>query len=279
MNQSRYHRFHGRNRSFALLSLLISTIRVLSSTLCCISAQQFDGDDFVNEILEEERMHYGDYNDPFQRDEDVLREQERKAQAENDLRMAQTERIRMEREALFQKDFAKMNQEQQKRAKAQKKKDASIVNNVLKGHERNDLYGVLGLRYLELQIPSRRINLGVFHVTIPAMKWFHKSEKAIKKAYRNRSRLVHPDRNRDGRANEAFIALEECASILLDEKQRAVYDAELKASRRRQYRRVSSGVKRSFGVIVSTSKRTFKMVRSVLGPFAFPVTILGCLVA
>jgi hypothetical protein len=248
------------------------------ATISTAVSQSFDGDEFVNEILEEEKKHYGDRDDLFQRDEDVFKEKQRQAQAEEDFRKTQSERIRQEREALFQKELAKMNQEQQKKAKAQKKKDAAFVNSVLKAYQRGDLYGVLGLHYIEVQLPARQVNLGLVKVKVPGFNLFHISDKAIKKAYRNKSRLVHPDRNRDGRADQAFIALEECSSILLDQKQRTLYDSELRASRRKQCSEISSLIQTSVGGVVTTGRQVFGFVRGVLGPFALPVAILGCLI-
>lgn len=48
---------------------------------------------------------------------------------------------------------------------------------------------------------------------------------------------VHPDKNRDGRANEAFIAVENSASILTDKQSSKEYDQQMREyyQQRRQH--------------------------------------------
>ena len=132
------------------LMLLVALLLTWCSVIPLAFAQN-EGDEFVNEILEEERKHYGGRDDPYLRDEDVLNEQHRKAQADENWRQAQAEQIQLQREAAFQKDLAKMNQEQQKKARAQKKKDAAVVSGLLKAYQQGDFYGVLGLHFFEFQ--------------------------------------------------------------------------------------------------------------------------------
>ncbi|OEU08798.1 heat shock protein DnaJ, partial [Fragilariopsis cylindrus CCMP1102] len=50
------------------------------------------------------------------------------------------------------------------------------------------------------------------------------SERDIRKQFRTRAMQIHPDKNNDGRAQEAFIAVENAASILSDKQQRNIYD-------------------------------------------------------
>ena len=129
-----------------LLSLVLLVFMVIvCSGIRLAAADQFDGDEFVNEILEEERKHYGERDDPFLRDKDVLEEKQQQARADEDRRQAQAEQIREQREAAFQKELVKMDHEQQKRAKAQKRKDALVVHGILKAYQRGDIYGVLPL--------------------------------------------------------------------------------------------------------------------------------------
>lgn len=245
--------------------------------LVTLVAPESNGDEYVNEILEEERLHYGDREDPYLRDDDVLREQQRQAKLNEERLTAEKERKRQEREAAFQKELTKMNEAQKKNAQAQKKKDKAIVDSVLKAYNRGDMYGCLGMKYVEFQIPSREIKFAGLKVRIPGVTFLQISSKAVKKAYRNKSRLVHPDRNRDGRAEEAFIALEECASILSDDRQRAQYENQLKQVRNQRREKVFNGLHAGVRGSLSHGKKVFKIVRGVLGPFAFPITVLGCL--
>lgn len=53
-------------------------------------------------------------------------------------------------------------------------------------------------------------------------------EPEIKRAYRERVKLWHPDRNRSDRAAEVFHALHEAYSTLLDPVARAAYDDRLR---------------------------------------------------
>lgn len=255
-----------------LLAMLFLSTAVAAATY-------HEGDEFIDEILQEERNHYGERNDPFLRDEDVLREKQQQAQAEKDHVRAQAEKRRREREAKFQKELSRMNREQQKKAKAQRQKDSAIVDSILNASERGDLYGVIGLHYHEVEIPARKINLfGKIEFETPHIVLFRLSEKAIKKAYRIRSRLVHPDRNKDGRAEEAFIVLEECSSILMNANQRAAYNSKLKSLRQSRQDAVVTAVQTSIRSVYQVGVRVIGVFRSALGPFAVPVAILGCLI-
>eukprot|EP00804_Cyclotella_cryptica_P021156 CCRYP_001478-RA/>CCRYP_001478-RA protein AED:0.34 eAED:0.30 QI:0/-1/0/1/-1/1/1/0/122 len=110
----------------------------------------------------------------------------------------------------------------------------SSVSRILKAASQGHHYAVLGLRNFEWQ-------LGPFYV----FRWsfgpyvlFHTPTKEIKRRYRNLARTVHPDKNRDGRAEEAFHAMERSAAILTDEKKRKEYDRRLIGNRRRRNREV-----------------------------------------
>jgi hypothetical protein len=162
-------------------------------------------------------------------------------------------------------------------ARKQKKIDARIVRRILRAAKHDNHYAVLGLRNWELQTPSRTLKLASLVFRIPGFALFHISPKAIRKAYRKLAMTVHPDKNLDGRATEAFIAVENSASILTDETQRIEYDdmvREIWRERRELARKKAiesvDGTLHIFGQIVQVFRR-------VLGPFAFPVFILGCL--
>ncbi len=51
--------------------------------------------------------------------------------------------------------------------------------------------------------------------------------KDIKRAFYKMAKLIHPDKNLDDRAEEAFIQLERSADILLDEVARKEYDTKI----------------------------------------------------
>ncbi|KAL3901545.1 MAG: hypothetical protein SGCHY_000529 [Lobulomycetales sp.] len=51
------------------------------------------------------------------------------------------------------------------------------------------------------------------------------TKKEIKKAYRDMSRRLHPDKNKDDpKANEKFAQLAEAYQVLTDDKKRRIYN-------------------------------------------------------
>ena len=65
----------------------------------------------------------------------------------------------------------------------------------------------------------------------------------IKRAYRNKAKLIHPDVNSSPRANEVFTVVNEAYDVLCDENKRYLYDIKLNfaeskkmdADRKKQY--------------------------------------------
>jgi hypothetical protein len=269
---------------------LIIVVALLLCVSCTVA--QDDDYDFVKEVLDEDQENYDDditddddvdgpetafetHQEEMQRKQEEA-ELKRKAEEER-IEREQAERIQQEREAAFAADVAKMTDEQQKVARKQKKIDARIVRRILRAAKSDSHYAVLGLRNWELQTPSRTIRIVNLVFRIPGFALFRISPKAIKKAYRKLAMTVHPDKNLDGRATEAFIAVENSASILTDETNRIEYDdmvREIWRERRELARKKAiesvDGTMRFFGQIVQVFRR-------VLGPFALPVFILGCL--
>lgn len=242
------------------------------------------GFEFVEEVLHEEREHYGEENSYMQEHQEEMRrrqedaERERLAESE---RMAheQAERIRQQREESFEREVSQMGEEQAKAARKQKRKDARIVRQILRAANNKNHYAVLGIRNMEMRIAPRAIGIGKVVLRIPAFSLFRVSPKAIRRAYRNRSRIVHPDRNRDGRAEEAFIALEDSAAILSDETLRNEYDEKIRSRRRKRRTDATGAALDVVGGIIRVMGRVVGVLRSVLGPFAFPVLILGLIIA
>lgn len=251
-----------------------------------------DYDEFMREVVEEaqeymiEEEEDDDDNDVLKQTMDMeeeLRRRQEQQQHEEQQRQAEqehmeNERVQMEREALFEAELQRMSEEKQKEAIRRKKKDGAIVRRVLQAAERGDHYGTLGIRNMELQIPSISIKLGRWIRTFPAISLFRVSGKAIRKAYRNMALVVHPDKNRDGRAVQAFVAVENAASILVDETTRVAYDSERLLLRKQRTQAVRRMVGSSASRVVTATKRSIWVFRKVLGPFAFPVAIIGILI-
>jgi hypothetical protein len=263
-----------------LLLSLLSIHRCQAQEL--LEEELVEEDEYLREILEEERRleeeynmkrhhHHGDdatYSDDHHythmdpEEERLKAEAARKAEEER-IAHEQAERIRLQREAEFEAELARMNDEQAKAAKRQKRKDARIVRRVLRSAQNDRHYAVLGVRNLDWKIGPLTL--------------FRAPTKAIRRAYRKQSLAVHPDKNRDGRANEAFIAVENAASILSDESLRDEYDVEVRLARRQRRQDVFQFVADGTELIRQIIGRIVWLFRRILGPFATPIFILGCL--
>jgi DnaJ domain len=248
------------------------------------------GAEFVQQVLEEEAAHYGDRDDnPYATDEQVRAqeeaekrersEQERLRKAEEQrLAHEEADRIRRQREDAFEREVSKMNEQQAKKARQKKRRDAKVVQRILRAAAREDHYAVLGLTNVDIRISARSFGIGRWAVRLPGLRLLHASSKDVKKAYRKLSVLVHPDRNRDGRANEAFIALEKSASILSDDALRNEYDEGIRRGREQRQKQATRAVTQTANALWQTTSRAVAVFRTVLGPFAFPVAVLGSLI-
>jgi hypothetical protein len=229
-------------------------------------------EEIMREMLKEETDHYND--DHYMDSEDQLRQEEaaaeaRRLQLEEEQLAAQAEQQRLIREAQFEADLAKMDAAQQKLAKQQKKTDAKIVRRILNASQRKNHYGALGLHNFE-------INFEIFHKSI---RLFRIQTQKIKGAYRTRAKLVHPDKNRDGRADQAFIALEQSAAILLDDELRADYDDKRSLDRQRLRNNIFQTVRDTVDISVRHVTTVVHLFRRIVGPFATPIIVLGTLIA
>lgn len=247
-----------------------------------------NNDDYVKEVLEEDYRNDDDYENPYSTDAEEDKKAKRKQDEERGkatkaetLAKQKAEKVEREREAKFESELSRMSADKQKAAKKRKKVDAKMVSRVLKAAANNNHYAVLGLtNLLEVKIPSRSVSIGSkVNFTIPGFKLFHITPTKIRRAYKRRAIAVHPDKNRDGRANEAFIAVENSASILSDVKLRTDYDKSVRLLRRQRRQKVTSQAGAAMDVGVSAMTKGFAVFRSVLGPFAFPVLIVGSLIA
>ncbi|KAL9181922.1 hypothetical protein ACHAXT_012265 [Thalassiosira profunda] len=224
-------------------------------------------------------MPQGARGNNFAKMEEDLKKQEAqktatKASQEEEQAAQEAERIRQKREAAFEAELKRMNQEQRKKAQRQKARDAKVVKRILKAHKSGKHYAVLGIRNVELQI-------GPFHLfkfSLGPFILFRVKTKEIKRVYRNLARTVHPDKNRDGRAEEAFHALEASAAILTDEKQRKEYDRKIIAARRRRNKYAAERVVGAGQVVWSKGASTARMAKRVLGPFSTPILVVGALI-
>jgi hypothetical protein len=248
-------------------------------------------DDYVRQVIEEDQQHYGDhYNDHTQEDDayhehdeqqEYVDEEERRRDTEEQAVRDASDRIAADRERKFQAELDRIDDEEQKKmALKQKRIDGRKVRSVLKAAERNDLYKVLGLRNLTLRIPPFHINIaGAVKFTIPGLTILRGATKdEIKKQFRQRAIQIHPDKNRDGRAQEAFVAVQNAASILTDEDQRMRYDAEWKAYKSDKLESHKKLVATSLAAAWAIARKIVMMAQTLLGPFFVPVLIIGALI-
>jgi hypothetical protein len=103
---------------------------------------------------------------------------------------------------------------------------------------------------------------------------FSVSPGDVKRSYRKTARSVHPDKNRDGRATEAFDALERSAAILMDGTKKKEYDAKLKRQRKELIKWGYSALWKTW----SSTMTSLSVLHKVLGPFATPITLLTLLI-
>ena len=177
------------------------------------------------------------------------------------LEQEQLEKNRLQRERLFEASLAKMNKEQRKKAQKQKRMDARNSKRILQAAKLEQHYRVLGLR-------NWTINLGpLFNVT----------QRDIKKAFYKMAKLVHPDKNVDGRAEEAFIQLERSAAILLDEAKRKQYNERVTRENKMKREEQMQLVMDSIDFLCRRSKVIVSVMYHVFKPFSTPILILGAL--
>lgn len=148
----------------------------------------------------------------------------------------------------------------------QKRIDRRLVRRVLNAAKRDLHYDVLGLR--------TRWNYPLFDVLL----WKRITPKDIKRAFYKMAKLLHPDKNVDDRAEEAFIQLERSAKILLDEELRSEYDTKV-AMERKERREVQVQItKKYFNLFIRRITHVVSVLIHVIKPIYAPVLILGALI-
>jgi hypothetical protein len=266
-------------------------------------------DEYLRAVLEEERqqhMQQNPYDNAYSDEADYQAYQEkleRRAQ-EEELRLATEKerlekqellRIQQEREAAFERELQMAATEQhKKKLQQQRRKDHALVRQVRRAAQRGDLYRVLGLRNWQFQMGGWCWNIPWFFwprklrnekkndkknskclVKFPTWRVFGISSQDIRRAYRARALLVHPDKNRDARAQEAFVAVEEAAGVLTNEATRKDYDAMVTKDRKERLVQWQHRVQQLVHVVSGNVRRILKVMRTVLGPFTVPILVLG----
>jgi len=287
-------------RSNYMVSLLSVVLLFATQMYCAKGAlrDNYSEDEYVRQVIEEDQFHYYDESFDYQEntlekgegsstkkennnnneEEEIIDEEQRRQNEEERLAREVDDRLAAKREQQFQADLDRMNEEEKNKALKQKKIDGRKVQSVLKAAQRNNLYMVLGIRNWNLRIPSWEIDIGGMKFTIPGFIIKETSERNIRKQFRKISKQIHPDKNKAGRAQEAFIAVENAAAILSDKQQRKLYDDEIKLYRSN---RLKTNQKLMMTTILSTwnvTSRAMKILKTFLGPFFVPVLIICALI-
>lgn len=239
----------------------------------CVADDEY-GHEFVDEVLSDDAEHYASDFDMFTTDTGA----DRHAQQEKDRQRLLREREAEQREREFEAKVAQMRDADARKAALRKKKrDAKIVQQVLNAHEAENLYGVLGLlnnRYLRL--PKRIVTIipKYFTVELPEVNLLYATHHRIKRAYRERAKQTHPDKNSDGRAVQAFWALDQAAEVLMNPDQRKAYDKAVRLRRRERRRRLRSMLQEGLDRVFGVGRRGVEILRTLLGPFFVPFSML-----
>ncbi|KAL7567733.1 hypothetical protein ACA910_012067 [Epithemia clementina (nom. ined.)] len=251
--------------------------------------------EYVQEILEQEQAYYGqddeyasDYEQEHQQQQKQQQQEEAEARRKKELEEEKAARRAQEREAAFEQKLLKLGSQQERhKARQKKKRDAQLVSQVLHASKHGDYYAVLGLRqkqWLSQSVPSwlRRLSQKM----LPKSSWLWQiTASDLRKAYRSMATRIHPDKNHDGRAEQAFWALEEAYQFLSDPEQRKEYDENWNLQTNHshdnnifsawQHHGPSTKVYQVLHGATVVVRQTTGMVRKVVGPFAVPVSILA----
>ena len=252
------------------------------------NAQNADTSDeylkYVKEVISEDELYYNDYDNLYESEEENRREKSESVQSQK--RTAENERIRKQREESFANEVAQLKEDKAavKKLLQQKKRDTRIVNRIYKEFQSNNYYAVLGIRnfiFSNFHIPNHTITIvpKYFVVRIPGFELFHISEKQINRAYREMAKLVHPDKSIDPRAAEAFLLLEDAATILLNDATRSEYDMMIRKERGERRLRLVNQIRQAIEKSVVMTTVVLRSAKTFLGPLTIPVVVLVALIA
>ena len=107
--------------------------------------------------------------------------------------------------------------------------------------------------------------------TLGPYRILHNPTRDIKRIYCNLAKSDHPNKNCDGRAVEAFHALEASAAIVTNDKLRAEYDRRIVAIRRRRGERIKRSIVHVCTLGCKKSVVSYQLTKRNLGPFMSPI--------
>jgi hypothetical protein len=264
-----------------------------------------DYNEFVQEVVEEDAWHHDqtegetpNSEEEFKRrkiEEELLRQQKQEQQQQQQ-QEARAEQLRHQAaEEAFVREMESLSAEQQKALRKKRRQDSRIVQRILQAWERQDYYTVLGLRwffpegitlirgrgFVEDASSSRQektkfsLKEAIWHLKWPPLVIMRTSQRKIQQANRKRAMQVHPDKNRDPRSDQAFVAIQDAFAVLSDPVRRRNYEAQRRLDRiaiRQAWK------KRYHQFIDATLRPTWTVFRRFVSPFAVPFFIIAALV-
>ena len=158
---------------------------------------------------------------------------------------------RLKREAAWEQELKAMKKNERQEAIRRRKNDKKVIDKVLKS---KSAYETLSLKPKWYEVWKKE-GVGV-------------SVKQVKKAYRNMAKRIHPDKNQDSRAEDAFDMLQEAYEILSVPESKKAYDRKLilqkQSTREDQLSNAQDMAVNAF----ERSRLMTKIVSTLLGPFA-----------
>ena len=262
-----------------MLAVLVAAIAIIAPIQIRASEEE---DEYARQVLEENRKQEQEHDNFHNEDSYYEKQEQQRLDAQERAAQEAADRKASERERKFENELDNIrDEEQRKLALKQKKKDGRQVRSVLKAAKRNNLYAVMGIHnHFSLKTQPYPINIaGVAKFTIPGITfWKGPTEQQIKKQFRKRAIQIHPDKNKDGRAEEAFVAVQNAASILSDPKLRQQYDAERKLARSEQWNTSKTLASKALVSVWAVLRKMLGVCQKLLGPFFVPVMIIGALI-
>ncbi|GMH69174.1 hypothetical protein TrST_g2298 [Triparma strigata] len=158
---------------------------------------------------------------------------------------------RLKREAAWEQELKAMKKNERQEAIRRRKNDKKVIDKVLKS---KSAYETLSLKPKWYEVWKKE-GVGV-------------SVKQVKKAYRNMAKRIHPDKNKDSRAEDAFDMLQEAYEILSVPESKKAYDRKLNLQKQSTREDQLSNAQDMAVNAFERSRLMTKIVSTLLGPFA-----------
>jgi hypothetical protein len=174
---------------------------------------------------------------------------------------------RQEREKAWTSELAAMNKASRKAATKRRKIDKREVDKVLKANERKDLYAVLGIG------KGGSASTGIKDFVWKKLKYMLRgtrgvSSKDVKASYRLIAKRIHPDKNKDSRAEEAFDAVQDAYEILADPIKKRAFDREVLAEARNRREGAIENAQESTRFVWRRVSDVVRICKRIIKPFS-----------